>query len=258
MEVTMFGLSTREDLKVDCVTVSDRGLVRKENEDHVFVDGAKTLFAVADGMGGGSAGERASEIVCEELAKTEVCGLSVRTSGVEASVRAANERIRAYARERGFKQMGSTVAALVVEPENVRRAVVLHVGDSRVYRVRRGSSELLTHDHTIGGQLSAFAAGEQAAELKSRSNPLAHVLTRAVGVEPTVEIDRLEVDVEDGDRFLICSDGVHDVISDSQVGETLTMNPDIGKAAAELADYVVVCGAPDNYSFVIVSFGGAK
>lgn len=254
----MFGLSKREELKVDCVTVSDRGLVRKENEDHVFVDGTKTLFAVADGMGGGSAGARASEIVCEELAKTAVCGLSVRTSGAEASVRAANERILAHARERGFKQMGSTVAALVVEPENVRRAVVLHVGDSRVYRVRRGSAELLTHDHTIGGQLSAFAVGEQAAELKSRANPLAHVLTRAVGVEPTVEIDRLEVDVEDGDRFLVCSDGVHDVISDSQVGESLTMNRDIRTAAEKLKDLVVACGAPDNYSFVIVSFGGAK
>ena len=78
--MTMFGLSKRDELKVDCVTVSDRGLVRKENEDHVFVDGAKTLFAVADGMGGGSAGARASEIVCEELAKTTACGLSVRTS----------------------------------------------------------------------------------------------------------------------------------------------------------------------------------
>ena len=254
----MFGNSIRDELKVDCVTVSDRGLVRKENEDHVFVDGTKTLFAVADGMGGGSAGARASEIVCEELDKTGPCGLLVRASGVEASVRAANDRILAYAREKGFKQMGSTVAALVVEPENVRRAVVLHVGDSRVYRVRRGSAELLTHDHTIGGQLSAFAAGNQAAELRSRANPLAHVLTRAVGVEPTVEIARLEVDVEDGDRFLVCSDGVHDVISDSQVGETLTMNSDIERAAAELADYVVACGAPDNYSFVIVSFGGVK
>lgn len=258
MEVTMFGLSKRDELKVDCVTASDRGLVRKENEDHVFVDGAKTLFAVADGMGGGSEGARASEIVCEELAKTGPCGLSVRVSGVEASVRAANDRILAYAREKGFKQMGSTVAVLVVEPENVSRAVILHVGDSRVYRVRGGSAELLTRDHTIGGQLSAFAKGGQAAELKSRANPLAHVLTRAVGVEPTVEIDRREVVLADGDRFLVCSDGVHDVVADSSVGEILTMNRDLGQAAEKLRDLVVTCGAPDNYSFVIVSFGGAK
>ena len=206
-------------------------------------------------MGGGSEGVRASEIVCEELAKTEPCGLSLRTAGVEASVRAANDRILAYAREKGFKQMGSTVAALVTEPENVCRVAILHVGDSRVYRVRGGSAELLTKDHTIGGQLSELAKGDQAAELKSRANPLAHVLTRAVGVEPKVEIDRCEVDVEDGDRFLICTDGVHDVVSDEEVGEILSKNPDLAQMAAELGDLVVACGAPDNYSFVIVGFG---
>ena len=167
-------------------------------------------------------------------------------------MRAANARVRAYAEEKDFKQMGSTVAVLLLEPNDVRRAAICHVGDSRIYRVRHGSAELLTKDHTIGGQLSAFATGEQAAGLKSRANPLAHVLTRAIGAEEKVSGEWRKIDLSDGDRYLVCSDGVHDVIADSLIGEILTIEPDLESAAKRLGDEIVRNGAPDNYTYAMV------
>ena len=256
----MFGFGGKKSLPVRCLTVSETGAVRKDNQDAFFVDKARTVFCVADGMGGGSEGATASRFACEEVANAvgSADDLAGRMKAVDAAIGAANARILAHARERGFKQMGSTVAALLVDPDNVRRATICHVGDSRVYRVRRGSAELLTKDHTIGGQLSAFATGEQAAELRSRQNPLAHVLTRAIGVEEKVAGDWRKVDVAAGDRYLVCSDGVHDVVADSLVGEILTVERDLEAASRRLSDEIVRNGAPDNYTYVMVEIGGAR
>ena len=256
----MFGFGKRKRLKTACVTASERGLVRKDNQDSLFVNEAKTVFCVADGMGGGSEGATASRFVCEEIAKAVVGeqDLVARMRAVDAAIAEANRRVRAYAAERGFKQMGSTLVALLVDPEDGRRAAVCHVGDSRVYRVRHGSAELLTNDHTIGGQLSAFVTGEQAAGLKSRANPLAHVLTRAIGVEGEVSGEWQRVDLSEGDRYLVCSDGVHDVVADSLVGEILTVERDLGAASRRLEEEIVRDGAPDNYTYVIIDTGGAE
>ena len=254
----MFGFGKKKKLKAVCVTVSETGSVRKDNQDSFFVDRAKTIFCVADGMGGGSEGATASRFVCEEIAKVaETARLAARMKAVDAAIVSANARILAYAREKGFKQMGSTVAVLLLDPNDVRRAAICHVGDSRIYRVRHGSAELLTKDHTIGGQLSAFATGEQAAGLKSRANPLAHVLTRAIGAEERVSGEWRKIDLADGDRYLVCSDGVHDVIADSLIGEILTIEPDLESAAKRLGDEIVRNGAPDNYTYAVVRIGGA-
>ena len=255
----MFGVLKRK-WRVSSLAVSETGAVRKDNQDAFFVDAAKTVFCVADGMGGGSEGATASRFVREEIARA-VGGagdLAGRMKAVDAAIGAANARILAYARERGFRQMGSTVAVLLVDPDDTRRAAICHVGDSRVYRVRRGSAELLTKDHTVGGQLSAFATGEQAAELRSRQNPLAHVLTRAIGVEEKVAGDWRKVDVAAGDRYLVCSDGVHDVVADSLVGEILTVERGLEAASRRLTDEIVRNGAPDNYTYVMVEIGGMK
>ena len=255
----MFGFFKQDRRQVSCVTASETGKVRKDNQDAFFVDAAKTVFCVADGMGGGSEGATASRFVCEEVAKVaETPDLTARMKAVDAAISAANARIRAYSLEKGFKQMGSTVAVLLVDPVNVRKGVICHVGDSRVDRVRDGAAELLTKDHTIGGQLSAFATGAQAADLKSRQNPLAHVLTRAIGVEEKVAGEWRKLDLEKGDRYLVCSDGVHDVVADSLVGEILTVSQDLEEASGKLADEVVRNGAPDNYTYVLIAIGGAK
>ena len=253
----MFGFGRRKALKIACVTASETGLVRKDNQDCLFVDKAKTVFCVADGMGGGAEGATASRIVCEEIEKSiaDALGLVERMRAVVTAIDAANTRIRAYAQKKGFKQMGSTLAVLLVDPDDSRRAAICHDGDSRIYRVRQGKVTLLTHDHTIGGQLSAFASGAQAVSLKSRTNPLAHVLTRAIGVEKEVAGEWRRVDLEDGDRYLVCSDGVHDVVSDSLVGEILTVERDLNSALRRLGEVVVRNGAPDNYTSVIIESG---
>jgi len=255
----MFGFGRKKSLSAVCVTASDRGLVRKDNQDSAFVDQAKTFFCVADGMGGGSEGATASRFVCEELSRVaEAENLVGRMEAVNMMIRAANDRIRAYAKERNFAQMGSTVAVLLVDPKNFRRGAVCHVGDTRIYRVRRGCAELLTRDHTIGGQLSEFACGQRAADLRSRSNPLAHVLTRVVGVEEKVSGEWRKIDIEEGDAFLVCSDGVHDVVADSVIGEILSLSPDLDAASKRLQEEVVRNGAPDNYTYVIVEIRDAR
>ena len=254
----MFGFGKKK-LKAFCVTASETGLVRKDNQDSVFVDKAKTVFCVADGMGGGSEGATASRFVCEEIAKAVAAKtLAERMEAVEAAVVAANDRIRAYAKERDFKQMGSTAAVLLLDPADSRRAAICHVGDSRIYRIRRRTAELLAHDHTIGGQLGDLTKGITAAGFKSRTNPLAHVLTRAIGATDKVEGEWKKIDVADGDRFLICSDGVHDVVADERIGVILSCPGGLKESSRRLADAVVRHGAPDNFSYVMVETGGGK
>ena len=255
----MFGWLSRSVLKVNVLTVSETGLVRKDNQDSVFVDGAKSVFCVADGMGGGSEGATASRFVCEEIAKVADRGtFSERLKAAAAAIAAANDRIRAYAGERDFKQMGSTMAVLLLDSSDNRRAAICHVGDSRIYRIRRRRADLLTNDHTVGGQLGDLTKGVLSAGFKSRTNPLAHVLTRAIGAADKVEGDWKKIDVADGDRFLICSDGVHDVVSDERIGVILSCPDGLKESSRRLADEVVRHGAPDNFSYVMVEFGGAR
>ena len=255
----MFGWLSRSVLKVGCLTVSETGSVRKDNQDAVFVDKAKTVFCVADGMGGGSEGATASRFVCAEMAKAVGAGtFSERLKAANAAIAAANDRIRAYAKERNFKQMGSTVAVLLLDPSDSRRAAICHVGDSRIYRIRRLKAELLTHDHTIGVQLGDLTKGIAAAGFKSRTNPLAHVLTRAIGSADKVEGEWRKIDIESGDRFLICSDGVHDVVSDARIGSIIFGSDGLAMASRNLTDEIVRGRAPDNFSYVIIEFGGGR
>ena len=256
----MFGLWEKKRLKVSCLSASETGLVRKDNQDSLFVDVAKTVFCVADGMGGGAEGATASRFVCEEVEKA-VKGapdFGSRMRAVDGAIAAANDRIRAYAKERDFKQMGSTVAILLLDPSDNRRAAICHVGDSRIYRIRRLKAELLTHDHTIGVQLGDLTKGITAAGFKSRTNPLAHVLTRAIGSADKVEGEWRKIDIESGDRFLICSDGVHDVVSDARIGSIIFGSDGLAMASRNLTDEIVRGGAPDNFSYVMVGFGGGQ
>ena len=232
----MFGFGKRKPVApppLESVFVSEAGLVREDNQDNVLVSPNRGLFCVADGMGGGAEGAKASDVVCRELKMTaHVAGdefYALVTAAQNALVD-ANYEIYMYARERGFAQMGSTAAVLVFDPADHARAVAIHVGDSRVYRIRRGLAERLTRDHRVLG---------------------GNTLTRAVGGAPTVRCDIREVDVLPGDRFLVCSDGVSGVMSDARLA-VFASGGALAKAAERLAAEVVKAGAPDNYSFVLV------
>ena len=248
-----FGRETVSLPKLDAVFVSETGLVRKDNQDNVLASVDHGVFCVADGMGGGDEGAKASATVCHELKlMTHVAGATFadRIAAVQSSIVDANAAIFAYANSRGFQQMGTTAAVLLFDQRDATRAAVIHVGDSRIYRIRGGLVTPLTRDHSVGRELSEFA-GKQAESFRDRSNPLTHVLTRAVGVQSSVKSDEREIDVRPGDRFVLCTDGVHDVISDARLG-VFAAGGDLEYAAERLAAEVVKCGAPDNYSFVIV------
>lgn len=238
------------------ISRTERGLVRRENEDNVLCLGEHALFAVADGMGGGEEGGLASRIVCEEIKKGVVSSdFSRRTDEIAGAVARANARIFEYAKDRGIRQMGSTVALLALDGPDGGRCAIGSVGDSRVYRLRNGKAVQLTRDHSVGVELAERVGASAGRRFASRSNPLAHILTRAIGTEPSVEIEWHKIDVRPDDRFLICSDGVHDVIGTDDLGRILSVG-DLPTAASALDREVLRCGAPDNYSFVIVDAGG--
>jgi len=257
--LTMLGLfrktKGRTEPSLKAVSVSETGMVRQDNQDHVYVDAEARVFCVADGMGGGAEGARASAIVCEHLRKAKL-GAPLRPledveTAVDEAVAAAHAEISAYASAKGFEQMGSTVAVVAFDGFDMKHAAICHVGDSRVYRIRRGMAEALTRDHTVGSACAEFA-GKNAKAFRDRANPLAHVLTRAVGVsEAPLRTEWRRVDVRPGDRFVICSDGVHDVITDARLA-VYAGGGTLASASVRLAKEVVAKGAPDNYSFVIV------
>ena len=220
---------------VKSVSASETGLVRADNQDHIFVDDDRLVYCVADGVGGGAEGARASEIVCANLKMVTYAAadtFKARTSAVQKEIEDANAALYAYAREKGVPLVASTVAALVLDPQNPRHAAICNVGDSRIYRFRRGMPELLTHDHRAG-------AGS-------------HALTRAIGAAETVCVEWTELESTDPSRMLLCTDGVHDVVSAGRLAAFVSAAPTLDAAAERLAADVVRHGAPDNYSFVLL------
>ncbi len=246
--------------------MTDRGLVRADNQDHYVNRADKMLLCVADGMGGGADGALASKWLCEalEAAVPEgVADLPAREGAIAAALVASNERIRAYAREHGYKTMGTTVAGLVADPANATLARVFHVGDSRVYRYRYGRLDLLTRDHTVGNELGQVMASnadraDQARAFQARSNPLTHILTRAVGTEMRVRPEWKSIDVQRGDRFLFCSDGVHDMLNDEEIRRLIAESATPQVAAARLEAAVRKAGAQDNYTIICAYAAGRR
>lgn len=240
--------------------VSACGLVRKENQDSVLSMPARGFFAVADGMGGGACGALASAWVKEALVDNaaefaaEGIGFEERAARLDLRLQEVNARIRDYCRENGFQSMGSTLALLLFDPLDRTQAMFMYVGDSRVYRLREGDLECLTQDHTVGGELSHHAnSRREAAELASRRNPLTHILTRAIGTEFKVRPEWRALDVRRGDRYLICTDGVHDVLSDEELAAVLGHRGQPADWVAKLEEKVLAAGAGDNYSMICLA-----
>ncbi|RZI80355.1 MAG: serine/threonine-protein phosphatase, partial [Microbacterium sp.] len=195
---------------------TDTGRQRPANEDSFVA--RSPLFAVADGMGGAQAGEVASRMAVEVLheglggAGTDgTVAERLRDQVVEANHR-IHERAQSDSRNAG---MGTTLTAAFVD---VRRLVVVHVGDSRLYRVRDGVLERLTRDHSLVEELvrQGRLTPEEAAEHPQRS-----IITRALGPESEVAVDSEVLRVEDGDLFMVCSDGLTAMLSDQRISDLL-------------------------------------
>lgn len=256
----LFDWTAKRELRFNVATVTDRGLVRSENQDSFFADAEHGVFGVADGMGGGEGGALASTWLCEGLsiAAEMFAGVTAdeRYSVIDDILQRTNKRIRTYAHDKGFRMMGSTVA-LTAFDASTGEVQLVHAGDSRVYRMRRKRLEQLTRDHTVGDELSRMVPGEESGGrgFRSRRNPLTHILTRAVGTEMNVRPDRSELPFQRGDRYLLCTDGVHDMLSDAEIADLMGGRGSLENIAGRFAAAIRAAGAVDNFTFVLVSVG---
>ena len=227
---------------------TDAGKVRRNNEDALLIGEGRdeTLFAVADGIGGFEAGEEASRIAIEALNELEP------GSPFQEAVREANRRILAAGRgDERLSGMGTTVVAVRFGGTTERPVVeVAHVGDSRAYLLRGGSLRPVTEDHSLVAELvrSGDLTRAQAAE-----HPQKNLITRALGAEEEVEVDTAVLPVEAGDRILLCSDGLTDMVSEDGISEILAESAgDPEGAARRLLSAALDAGGTDNVTVVVV------
>jgi PPM family protein phosphatase len=243
--------------------ISDIGLRRKRNEDaYAIYDAADTmtvrndrvlLFAVADGLGGHSCGDLASQMACREM-KTFFDGS--HSAGVKGKVveklseliHLIDLRIKEKATENpACEDMATTMSALVIA-ENW--AVTAHVGDSRVYRLRKNQLEQLTNDHTFVQEM--IEEGELTPE-SAANHPLRNILTRVLGTRESLEkVDTSVVDTAPGDRFLLCSDGLYNMMPEGMISATLKSQTDPKKSAEKLLQKALHNGGRDNVTIIVI------
>lgn len=225
---------------------SDPGRVRRVNEDRYCLRDDVSLWAVADGMGGHAHGDWAANAVVQALESVDLPeDFDVATQSVAESIHSANRRIWAETQRRD-QQMGSTVVALVVRGS---RFSVLWVGDSRVYLLRAGVLVPLTRDHS---QVQEMVDRGLITPEEARSHPRSHVLARAIGVGARLQVDVVADEIEPGDLFLLCSDGLTGVLDDLAIGTILDQAPP-PSALATLIGQTLERGAPDNVTAILVS-----
>ncbi len=226
--------------------LSDTGLVRPANEDALVRRPEAGLWAVADGMGGHTEGAWASAAVARALEDVELSGeFDADVARAEGAIQAANAEIWSYGQRLGG-QTGSTVTALLV---GGGRYGVLWAGDSRAYLLRAGTLQRLTSDHThVQDRLDQGLLTPE----EAFAHPLRHVLTRAVGVRPSLDLARRQGPVQPGDVLLLCSDGVHGVMAEAEVADALSgRDPD---AACRLLQRLCHArGAPDNLTMAVLA-----
>lgn len=226
---------------------TDIGCLRDHNEDSLVV--TPPLFAVADGMGGHATGEVASEIavrVLSELAPEHPDG-----EALGRAIEEANRAVIQAAREgRGRQGMGTTMTAAMLEGE---RLVIAQVGDSRAYLLHQGKLQQLTRDHSLMADM--IEAGQLTPE-EARTHPQRSVITRALGSDAHLHPDIYEINVETGDRLLICSDGLSGMIFDDQIENTLRRVQDPQRCASQLVNEAIAAGGHDNVTVIVADVTG--
>ena len=232
---------------VRMVTASDVGLQRKNNEDSCAVVEESGLCVVADGMGGHLGGEIASNIAIEtviEAFKARVKDFDERKDAelLTRCIRNANKEIyRRGNADAALKNMGTTIVAAIQARDYM---VTANVGDSRIYRLREGGLTHISEDHSWVGELRKK---NLISEEDARSHPLKNIITRALGMEPGVEVDVRWEKVKSGDLYLLCTDGLTDLVTDNEILKTLLKHgTNLEAMAAELIDLANAGGGTDN------------
>jgi protein phosphatase len=234
--------------------VSDTGRRRRRNEDQYVCE--PPLFAVADGMGGAQAGEVASGLAAAVLNEAAP-GERVDERGEERVahlIQEANRRVfQRSSEDESTSGMGTTMTVALVDGDTIAFG---HVGDSRAYRVRGGELEQLTDDHSLVGEL--VRSGRLSPE-EAESHPQRSVITRALGTEPDVDVDTFTIEAEPDDLYLICSDGLTDMVSPRDIQSLLVARAgDLDAAARALIDAANAGGGEDNITVVLFQMAGGR
>jgi serine/threonine protein phosphatase PrpC len=252
-------------LRISAAGLSDVGLKRERNEDYLAMDDAAQLYIVADGMGGHLAGEVASKIAVSIIQKnvinwinknssvTEIFDfpdmtLSQRGNYLASSIKLANRVIYEMSQEyTEYKGMGTTIVILTVMPTTI---IAANVGDSRIYLIRGDSMEPLSKEHSmVAEQLEMGLISEEEAKI----SPLRHILTRNLGSSDTVDADVFEIEHVDNDHFLLCTDGLTDLVSDSEILKIIKNGNDPEHICKQLISEANKRGGDDNITVSLVS-----
>ena len=220
---------------------TDIGRVREGNEDSYLVE--PPLFAVADGMGGHRGGEVASQLALETVERLFLEGRGTLSEQIREANRAVFSR---SSEDRKVTGMGTTLTATMID-EGV--AHVAHVGDSRAYLLRAGAFRQLTEDHTLVGRM--VRAGE-ITPAEADVHPHRNVVTRALGQEADLEVDEVDLGLLDGDRLLLCSDGLTNMVAEEQIQAILTSTADPQEAADRLVRAANRAGGLDNITVLVL------
>jgi len=245
--------------KIQVASVSDRGLSEKRpmNEDSFVTDAEHRIFAVADGVGGAEAGEVASQTaidVLQEAFRHQLGDGDDVEDLMELSIQRANSSIHQMAAEHPrFSMMATTIVALHLDRG---KATIGHVGDSRLYRVSPDGQLIReTADHSIVEE--EVRAGRMTPE-QAAHHPSKNVISRALGAEESVEVDMKTIEVEEGTRFLLCTDGITRHIPDSELRQLLTSAQEADAICKQMKERCYERGAEDNLTAVIVEVGQPK
>lgn len=244
---------------LEMVTQTHPGKIRTHNEDALYADAALGLAILADGMGGYRAGEVASGMAVSQMATNFASLIPAFEAKHEAiddaranlhlidEVIAANSAIHLAARNQPrCAGMGTTLVAALFYGD---RMSSVHVGDSRLYRLRGEHFEQLTRDHSlIQEQIDSGLISPEEARQSNNKN----LVTRALGVDPSVEPEVNSFDVQTGDVFLLCSDGLNDMVEDEDIARLLSQSDDLTRTADELVRMANDNGGWDNISVILV------
>ncbi|MCW5575292.1 MAG: Stp1/IreP family PP2C-type Ser/Thr phosphatase [Burkholderiales bacterium] len=242
---------------VEIATATHPGMVRSHNEDSIAADAAAGLAVLADGMGGYNAGEVASGIAVAMISAELKKALAARDEGFdiaaaerlvgEHAVRANNAIFQASQNQAQYAGMGTTLVVMLLHDNSL---VVGHIGDSRLYRFRGGKLEQVTRDHSLLQEQidSGLITKEQARHSQNKN-----LVTRAVGIDPEVEAEVHSHPVLPGDIYLLCSDGLNDMVTDEDMELTLgSLQANLPLAAEQLVQQANDNGGRDNVSVILV------
>jgi len=228
------------------ISQSHCGNVRKINEDAVLALTQPLLLAIADGMGGHQAGDIASQMLIENLARlNRKVDLESNISEVKEAIMASNESILDYSKSHlNGQTVGTTIVTML---SDCTQASCLWAGDSRLYRLRNNHLEQLTKDHSYVAELIKTG---QLKEKDAHKHPSSNIITRSVGVESPLSLDQISFDIFAQDTFLLCSDGLYDEIEESELLQAMQVY-DIYRGSNWLLNLSLGRAAKDNVSFII-------